>query len=669
MTFEISDVTPRVQLVAAAAQVAFAVPFEFRADADLVVLVDGATRTLGVHYNLAGKGLTGGGTCTFVVAPGVGAVVVIYRNMAIARSTSRYTAYGPLPASVLEADLDDATMKMQQIERDLGRSIRLSPHDTSDASAMELPSVASRLGKFIRFSATTGLLEMADLVSSLVALTQSVIGAILNPQTPEELALGIDPPNKWHKAGYVLRYGTNTTPGTTDLTAAVHAAAIGGKGCIDLPDEIVAHNGLTFAAVNDWGLLIRGKGPRTSYLKNLHATNADITLNGIHQVRFENCGIRGNPSGTGNGIETSSASGYQTFLMSFENVWVHGQGGNGVVATAFSFSFKDVLLGGNSTDDAEAGGTAHIAKNPLVLTSALLPTFGNVWVADIQNTYTGLVLQGSPVAVGIRGINFSSETAGATWYGVHLLGVSDARLWSIEECNFECDAANTLGKAIIVGDTGQKWGPGHIKNCKFDPGASGSVTSPPIQLRGDGRNADTTIIIEGSEGTGSRCTQPAVDLNNATTGTVIGIPYVTPTNDSNSRYVGFDTATKTWKGVGISAGAKELNLAGSDTPGVGVLTFEGGTNQKFCLRQDNADKSLFLDRYYSAAWSNVVKVDRTTGNITYIETQITPASTTARAGLRLPHGTAPSAPTDGDIWTTTAGLYVRINGSTVGPLS
>ena len=45
------------------------------------------------------------------------------------------------------------------------------------------------------------------------------------------------------------------------------------------------------------------------------------------------------------------------------------------------------------------------------------------------------------------------------------------------------------------------------------------------------------------------------------------------------------------------------------------------------------------------------------------------ASTTARASLRIRHGVAPTSPNDGDIWTTTAGLYVRINGVTVGPLS
>jgi hypothetical protein len=47
---------------------------------------------------------------------------------------------------------------------------------------------------------------------------------------------------------------------------------------------------------------------------------------------------------------------------------------------------------------------------------------------------------------------------------------------------------------------------------------------------------------------------------------------------------------------------------------------------------------------------------------------IAPAATTSIPSIRLPHGTAPSSPTNGDVWTTTAGIYVRINSVTVGPL-
>jgi hypothetical protein len=48
-------------------------------------------------------------------------------------------------------------------------------------------------------------------------------------------------------------------------------------------------------------------------------------------------------------------------------------------------------------------------------------------------------------------------------------------------------------------------------------------------------------------------------------------------------------------------------------------------------------------------------------------TVLTNATSTTRAGLRLPHGTAPTSPVNGDFWSTTAGFYGRVNGATVGP--
>lgn len=54
---------------------------------------------------------------------------------------------------------------------------------------------------------------------------------------------------------------------------------------------------------------------------------------------------------------------------------------------------------------------------------------------------------------------------------------------------------------------------------------------------------------------------------------------------------------------------------------------------------------------------------------TMIGKLVTATPNTSVAGLGLPHGSAPTTPTDGDLWTTTAGLFVRINGATVGPLA
>lgn len=47
----------------------------------------------------------------------------------------------------------------------------------------------------------------------------------------------------------------------------------------------------------------------------------------------------------------------------------------------------------------------------------------------------------------------------------------------------------------------------------------------------------------------------------------------------------------------------------------------------------------------------------------------TKVSTTESASINIPHGAAPTSPVNGDVWTTTAGLFVQINGVTVGPLT
>jgi hypothetical protein len=52
------------------------------------------------------------------------------------------------------------------------------------------------------------------------------------------------------------------------------------------------------------------------------------------------------------------------------------------------------------------------------------------------------------------------------------------------------------------------------------------------------------------------------------------------------------------------------------------------------------------------------------GSGTFTGLLTTVASATGSAGLRIPHGAAPSSPTNGDMWTTTAGVFIRINGVT-----
>lgn len=50
------------------------------------------------------------------------------------------------------------------------------------------------------------------------------------------------------------------------------------------------------------------------------------------------------------------------------------------------------------------------------------------------------------------------------------------------------------------------------------------------------------------------------------------------------------------------------------------------------------------------------------------DTVALPAATAGAASLNLPPGTAPTSPANGDMWATSAGLFVRVAGVTVGPL-
>ena len=102
-----------------------------------------------------------------------------------------------------------------------------------------------------------------------------------------------------------------------------------------------------------------------------------------------------------------------------------------------------------------------------------------------------------------------------------------------------------------------------------------------------------------------------------------GIVFGSPTDNLAAKIIYTPTLTRMTVGTAIASGFIEFDVANGDTVVVidanGKTTFDGS--------------------------------DGTSASIT------------------LPHGSAPSSPVNGDMWTTTAGLYIQINGGTVGPLS
>jgi len=96
-----------------------------------------------------------------------------------------------------------------------------------------------------------------------------------------------------------------------------------------------------------------------------------------------------------------------------------------------------------------------------------------------------------------------------------------------------------------------------------------------------------------------------------------------------------------------------------------VLFFDGSG-----VSQNNSN--LFWDNSTHRLGIKIIPTTSTfevNGTGKFYDKLTTTASSTSNSGFILPPGTAPASPADGDLWTTTSGLYARINGSTIGPLS
>jgi len=131
------------------------------------------------------------------------------------------------------------------------------------------------------------------------------------------------------------------------------------------------------------------------------------------------------------------------------------------------------------------------------------------------------------------------------------------------------------------------------------------------------------------------------------------------------------------------AGDSYIYITNANASGGAEITIESNGTGDSYLKLQNAssfwalglDNSVANDPFVLSATNglgtnNIFSVSNASPYTMTMSVEIvTSASTASLAGLNLPHGTAPSAPVNGDIWTTTAGLYVRINGVTVGPLS
>ena len=158
---------------------AFPYNFKIFSDDDIAVIIrtdsTGAevTKDKTTHYTVSGVGDSSGGNVTFTSGniPASGETVVLLRSTARTQLTD-YVANDPFPAESHENALDKLTFIAQEIEEELGRSIKVSKTNTISSSEFTT-SATARANKILSFD-TSGDLTVTE--GKVDTVTVSVSG-------------------------------------------------------------------------------------------------------------------------------------------------------------------------------------------------------------------------------------------------------------------------------------------------------------------------------------------------------------------------------------------------------------------------------------------------------------------------------------------------------------
>lgn len=189
-------------------------------------------------------------------------------------------------------------------------------------------------------------------------------------------------------------------------------------------------------------------------------------------------------------------------------------------------------------------------------------------------------------------------------------------------------------------------------------GAAAPIALTPAQAR---RVVDASnIAITATAGGTTTLTAASEDLQVFTgnSGQTVVMPDVTTLTLGR---------TFTIKHTGAST---SITVQSSGGNAIGTTLFPGGAATYTCIALVGTDATPWLLTFDGAgtragSGSMVLNAAPLINNPTFGGIPIFPAGSTSGPSLRMPHGSAPSAPTDGDLWTETTGVYARVNGATV----
>ena len=150
-TVPVNDNSPINQYTASGGQTVFPFTYWVEESVDLDIYVNGTLKTLTTHYTVSGTQNDSGGNVTFVSGLSASDAVTIARTTKIDRATGfSESGAGSFRGESINLELSRIIAMLQEKERDISRSVRLSPFATTSTSAIVMPSVSN--GKALMWS-------------------------------------------------------------------------------------------------------------------------------------------------------------------------------------------------------------------------------------------------------------------------------------------------------------------------------------------------------------------------------------------------------------------------------------------------------------------------------------------------------------------------------------
>lgn len=376
----IPDETPKaVYTVGSTPQSLFTFDFAYTQASDIVVTVDGVTKTLTTDYTVAptttyDDGFDGG-TVTMVTAVS-NATVVVSRSVPVNRTTL-FPLSGPFSISSLNTELGRIVMMVQDNDPDLRKALRFSLDITDNIGELN-SNATTRAGGIVGFD-TSGLLTIYTL-SALGTLALPV--SVLDNEVPRWDGTG----------GLTLQTSGVTINDSGNLTlpgALAPGDALTTRANIGVPAGVLVKSANYTVAVADRNKLLRFTATATASLPAAATAGADWIIN----IRADGGVVTVDP----NGAELIDGASSLT-LQDGEaaSIWCDGSSFTTMKGAAGGGYFKgsgtdkgagnteDIFRVHSSTLDANTtidSGTNALAAGPLTISSGVVLTVnGNLSV-------------------------------------------------------------------------------------------------------------------------------------------------------------------------------------------------------------------------------------------------------------------------------------------------